>query len=197
MEIQDRLSARLRPLRLYRLDGSTLVDAELAAYAAGLAVLENILDTLEQELFVSTAQDYGLALREQLFGGVKQSLPLSDRREMLLYRGGITAADCTREGIERAVAAAGVRCAIQENRPDGVLYLNCMELLNPFTGRDAVQKAAQDFLPAHLQAQFDFRDLSWDAIDARGLDFDGMDAAGRTWDQIDQFEEEIWNAHQS
>ena len=38
MEIQDRLSARLRPLRLYRLDGYTLVDAELAAYAAGLAV---------------------------------------------------------------------------------------------------------------------------------------------------------------
>ena len=72
-----------------------------------------------------------------------------------------------------------------------------MELLNPFTGREAVQKAAQEFLPAHLQAQFDFRDLSWDAIDARGLDFDGMDAAGRTWDQIDQFEEEIWNAHQS
>ena len=29
MEIQDRLSARLRPLRLYRLDGSTLVDLSL------------------------------------------------------------------------------------------------------------------------------------------------------------------------
>lgn len=106
MEIQNRLSAQLRPLRLYRLDSSTLVDAELAAYAAGIGFWEDTLDTLERELFVTTALDYGLSLREQLFGGSNPSLPLSDRREMLLYRGGITAADCTREGIERAVAAA-------------------------------------------------------------------------------------------
>lgn len=196
MEIQNRLSAQLRPLRLYRLDGSSLVDAELAAYAAGIGFLEDTLDTLERELFVTTALDYGLSLREQLFGGINPSLPLSDRREMLLYRGGITAADCTREGIERAVAAAGVRCSIQENRPDGLLYINCIELLNSFAGQEAVQRAAQEFLPAHLDALFDFRDLSWNAIDIRALDFNAMDAAGRTWDQIDQFEEEIFHAHQ-
>ena len=196
MEIQNRLSAQLRPLRLYRLDGSTMVDAELAAYAAGIGLLEDTLDTLERELFVSTALDYGLSLREQLFGGNNPWLPLSDRREMLLYRGGITAADCTREGIERAVAAAGVRCSIQENRPDGILYINYMELLNSFAGQEAVKRAAQEFLPAHLEALFDFRDLSWNTIDARGLDFNAMDTAGRTWDQIDQFEEEIFHAHQ-
>lgn len=197
MDAIHRLRARLRPLGLYRLDGSTLVDAELSAYAAGLSLLDEELARLEREAFVPTAREEGLTLRERLFGGGKPSLPLEARREMLLYRGGVTASDSTRERIERAVAAAGVRCSIGENRADGILYLNCMELLNAFTGKQSAQRAAQEFLPAHLETVFDFRDLSWDSLEQRGLTFAVMDAAGRSWDSIDHFEEEISYAHQS
>lgn len=197
MEVYQRLVSRLRPLRLYRLDGSTLVDAELFAYAAGLSLLEEELLTLEREAFVATARDYGLSLRERLFGSVKTALPLEDRREMLLYRGGVTAADCTRQGVERAMAASGIRCSIGENRKDGLLYINCIAFLNPFADQQSVIRAAQESLPAHLSVLFDFRALAWDDIDQRDLSFDTMEAAGLSWDQIDQFKEEIVDADQS
>ena len=144
-----------RPLRLYRLDSSTLVDAELAAYAAGIGFWEDTLDTLERELFVTTALDYGIPPGATVWRS-NPSLPLSDRREMPLYRGRDYSGGLYPGGIERAVAAAGVR-SIQENRPDGLLYINCIELLNSFAGQEAVKRAAQEFLPAHLDALFDFR----------------------------------------
>lgn len=197
MEIYQRLVSRLRPLGLYRLDGATLVDAELLAYAEGLALLEEDLMALQREAFVSTAQDYGLSLRERLSGPIKSALPLKDRREMLLYRGGVTAADCTRPGVERAMAASGIRCSIGENREDGRLYINCIAFLNPFVNQQSVIQAAQEFLPAHLNVFFDFRALSWEHIQRRGRSFDDMDAAGLRWDEIDQYKEEIVDADQS
>ena len=42
----------LRPLGIYKLEKGTLVYAELAAYAAGLDLLEDGLDELEREAFL-------------------------------------------------------------------------------------------------------------------------------------------------
>ena len=77
----------LRPLGIYKLEKGTLVYAELAAYAAGLDLLEDGLDELEREAFLPTAQGEGISRREEIYGKPKTLLPLRERREMLLYRG--------------------------------------------------------------------------------------------------------------
>ena len=81
----------LRPLGIYKLEKGTLVYAELAAYAAGLDLLEDGLDELEREAFLPTAQGEGISRREEIYGKPKTLLPLRERREMLLskqYPGG-------------------------------------------------------------------------------------------------------------
>ena len=73
----------LRPLGIYKLEKGTLVYAELAAYAAGLDLLEDGLDELEREAFLPTAQGEGISRREEIYGKPKTLLPLRERREML------------------------------------------------------------------------------------------------------------------
>ena len=56
---------------LYDLSGSTQVEGELAAYAAGFALVEDALEDLLGELFVSTAQGPGLDRWEKLLWGMR------------------------------------------------------------------------------------------------------------------------------
>lgn len=190
MDVLQTLKKALQPLRLYQFTGNTLVECELAAYAAALQPLEEEIETLERELFIATAEDYGLSLREELAGRAKPQASLESRREMLFYRGAVTSNDFTRAGIERALVAAGIRASIVEQPGSSSLYINCIETLDHFVSQEQAMEEAGQFLPAHLDASFDFRPLSWEQIEQKGLTFDQMDAKGLSWQQIDAYEEE-------
>ncbi|MFQ9873064.1 MAG: hypothetical protein ACLRVT_08805 [Oscillospiraceae bacterium] len=177
----------LRPLGIYRLDEGSLVYAELAAYAAGLDLLEEGLDELEREAFVQTAQGEGISKREKIYCKPKTLLPLQERREMLLYRGAINNRNNTRADLERALVACGLRATVKENLDGATIYINCFDFLEDFQGQEEIRKAAGEFLPCHLEAAFDFRTLDWDKIDSLGKTFSEMDAAAMTWEEIDAY----------
>ncbi len=190
MSLQEqfvKLQQKLRPLNLYLLNGNTLVDAELKAYAAGLNILATKLETLEKEAFVATAESYGLAFRERLSGRIKDSVDINDRRAMLNYRNSITANDFTKADIERALLACGIEAKIDEHFNGESIYVQCVNLLDEFESRDEVLAAAEEFLPAHLEVIFDFRSFCWDDIDALLNTFDYMDSKALSWDEIDVY----------
>lgn len=194
MSLQEQftnLQQKLRPLNLYSLTGETLVDAELKAYAKGLDILQTKLDTLEREIFINTAQTFGLALRERLFGRVKNSVSLENRRNMLDYRNSITANYFTKNDIQNALAACGLNTQITEYFDGERIYIRCLSLLDNFSSKSEAIAAAQEFLPAHLQAEFDFRNLPWDYIDSLEETFDEFESKNLTWNQIDTYNEII------
>lgn len=183
----ERMKEVLRPLGVYRLDGDTLVEKELQAEACALQELEEEIDRFERELFISTAEEEGLILREKLCGGEKAGQPLSNRRKMLLFRGAVTAAGNTRRKVEEALTACGLLCSVTEFYDR--LYINCYGLLDQTLTKEGAVKAAQEFLPAHIPSDFDFRERSWQEIEAEGLTFAQMDLANLTWKQIDSYED--------
>lgn len=194
MSLQEQftnLQQKLRPLNLYSLNGNTLVDAELKAYAKGLDILASKLDTLQREIFINTAQTFGLALRERLFGRIKSSVSAANRREMLNYRNSITANDFTKEDIKNAMTACGLNTCIQENFDGESIYIRCLSLIDNFSTKSEAIAAAQEFLPAHLNAEFDFRDLTWDYIDSLEESFNEFEAKNLTWNEIDTYNEII------
>lgn len=180
--MKDKLAAT----GLYRLDEATLADAELKAYAAGLEPVYTLLDELERECFLPTATGWGLDLRERLFGLKRSALPAADRRRMLAYRGAVTANDFNSESIARAVTAAGMETTITEDIPGKRIYLNCRKILDETKPKAQLIAEATQFLPAHLEAQFDFGYVTWDYIDGQDRTFDQMDGKNFTWDTIDQ-----------
>ena len=74
----------LRPLGIYRLDEGSLVYAELAAYAAGLDLLEEGLDELEREAFIQNRPGEGVSKREKIYGKPSSAAPAGAKRNASL-----------------------------------------------------------------------------------------------------------------
>ncbi len=180
-ETQERMQKILRDTGLYTGEGKIL-SAELAAYSAGLSVLLDALASLRRNLFVGTADAEGLERFERLFRIVPSTDSVENRRAMLIERGSITTADCTRAALEKQLLAAGIRGNIVEQF-EGGLYVNVHEVLG--ISEAAATAEVADFLPAHLAYTLDFGKNTWDAVDAREMTFAEMDLKNKTWNEID------------
>ena len=190
MNIIDSMKEKLSVFSIYDLDKqNSLVLAELNAYKKGLDIIKESLDELERECFLSTAQDFGLDLREKVFTSKKDDLTFDERREMLKYRYSITSNDFNKSSIEKALIAAGIRCYIIENPGNQSFYINCLERFDTTLSQEESQSSAEKFLPAHLSYEFDFRPLQWSQIEERDLTFQEMDNADLTWNEIDNYQE--------
>ena len=97
--------------------------------------MEDGLDELEREAFLPTAQGEGISRREEIYGKPKTLLPLRERREMLLYRGAINNRNNTREDLERALVACGLRAQVKENLDGASIYINCFDFWRIFRAR--------------------------------------------------------------
>ena len=189
MNALDSMTAAMKPTGLYALTGSTAVDFELQAYAAELNLVYDALALLERESFAATATDYGLALRLRQFG-----LPSGgavEERAAVLELGAVTPDDFTGDGVTSALHAAGLDCEITENAAAQKLYLNCSAELVSSASRNAAVKTAKLFLPAHLNAELDFRSISWNNIDQADNVYDALDAFDLTWDAVDCYQNAV------
>lgn len=79
------MKQKLEPLGLYDLSGSGEVDCELKAYAEGLDTLFDMLDELQRENFIQTAESFGLSRRESFEIRERAELPVQERRDSLMY----------------------------------------------------------------------------------------------------------------
>lgn len=180
---------KMKDIGLYACTGTTLVEAELKAYAVGLELLCQTLWELERESFVLTASEEGLELRERSCGGLRDFLSLEDRREMLLYRMAVTVNDYTAKGLEQALLAVGIRTAVS-GMEDKSVYINVLGTTGERKkSQEEIKAAAAEFLPAHAEWFFDFGVLSWDYIDGKENTFDQMDRADLAWSEIDGYAE--------
>ena len=150
------MKQKLRPLGFYNLNDGTLIDAELSAYAVVLDEISAILEEIERECFISTAESYGLGMRERTFGPEQTSKSAEERRNVLLYRSSITANDFTKSSLEKALISAGLVGTIVEQPTDNKIQINCTGLANENINKTEAQKIVEEFLPAHLECTFNF-----------------------------------------
>ena len=172
---------------VYQLEQS-LIEAELAAYQAGLEKVMEDQERLWQDLFIQTASEEEISRKELMFGPERPLLDLESRRKMLLFRNAVTENDYTREALKRDLVAIGLETDIVEQPEQEKIEINVIRVLGEFDSQEQAQQMAEEFLPAHLLYEFDFRNLFWDTVDAKEMTFDAMDAADLKWDEIDAYE---------
>lgn len=151
------MQKRLRETGLYKLDGTTMADAELKAYAAGFQIVMDAYETLAGELMVKTAESFGLTLREGLIGLTLSHLPLEQRRGQLLQNLSVCGNDYTVAAIEKALDGVGITARITERPDDNAITVMVTDLSR--TGAEsqsAVEALAELYLPAHLHVTYDF-----------------------------------------
>ncbi|WP_444658808.1 hypothetical protein ACRQV7_14605 [Caproiciproducens sp. R2] len=186
MKALESMIAKMKAAKLYSLSGNTTVDCELRAYAQGFAMVCGELETLQRESFVATASDYGLENAEKLLRIGAQGNG-EERRNAVMKRCAVTPNDFTVSDMEQIFAMEGVDARICERFADQCIYVNCMDASFTEKKKEAVLQTAKNYLPAHLNAELDFRSISWNNIDGADETFDTKDAFSYTWDAIDGF----------
>jgi hypothetical protein len=180
------LYAALAPLGLYALHTDSLIDRELLAYDVAFAVLDDLLDQIEKQAFIQTADGEGLAAHERMMGlGAKPELLPEVRRDLVLYRLAVAPLDFTAAGLERSLLAAGVEAVVLENWPDESVTVHSIRFFDTFDGLDSLMERLSAMLPAHLDWEFDTGILDWDLFDQKGPTWDAWDTADFTWDMFD------------
>lgn len=143
MDALDSMKKQLAPTGLYRLDGTTTVDYELAAYAEGLnAVCEELLK-LQAESYAATASDYGLREKERAFA-LPLSRDISSRRQALLKLCSVRDGTCTKAGLESALSAYGIEVNLEEDPANSKIIAHFLSM--PACGTEEAQKKTGNIL---------------------------------------------------
>lgn len=186
MRALESMVSNMKATGIYTLNGTTQVDRELRAYAAGLDMAFDALAELQRESYVATASDYGLFNRESTLQ-IGAAGDTQERRSRILKRCVITPNSFTRADMEYALAVPGADVEVCECMTEKKIYVNCKDADAQSEQGLSIQKAAKLFLPAHLNAELDFRSISWNNIDGENQSFDTLDARSLPWDAVDDY----------
>lgn len=172
----------LAPLGLYDLDGKQN-RGELAALGSELDTVESLLEWVERESLLATAEDEGLARREALFVKKPAASTVAERREAVAALLRISEDSLTPEAINDTLAGCGVRARAVE-LADGGLRVVFPRTAGVPEGFEQMKRIILDILPCHLDVEFYFRYLTWAECETAAYTWEQVEAAEHTWDSF-------------
>ncbi len=179
------------PLGIYSITEDSNIYCELAAYAEGLDMLSEELDTLLSECFCATAESFGLEERERLWGRVRNDLNTEKRRQMILLRSTYGLEDFTLKGVQKLVGFLGLDAQVQEYPKAQRLVLDATKEAFTTGQKNWFRAQLEALLPAHLEIDIVWQGFCFDNIDNNNLTFDRMDASNMPWSRIDIYTADI------
>ena len=184
------MTEKLHALGIYSTTTDTNIDKELHTYGNALEILTETADNLLQEIISDTATDYGLSLREMLWGLVRSDLSVAQRRENIRNRLKINASDFTLQGMTAFLSSLGIEAEIIEIPDRYRLYINVTNGENfSIPIRRYLTQQINEYFPAHCMVFTDYRTGGdWDSLDAKRILFGVYDSYHYTWDDFENFE---------
>ena len=188
MIVLDSLIEKHRPLHIYNIEQGSNIFCELSAYAEGLQMLRDELDTMLRECFPATAEDYGLEIPERLWGKVRSDLETEKRRQMLIARSSFGYDDFTLSGIQKLLCFLGVEGVVYEYPLTNRIVVDTKGRNLTPGQKNWIRTQLESLLPAHLDIDVLWGTFCFDDIDDKNLTFDYMDSQSMTWSEIDEYE---------
>lgn len=152
MNIYNRIMDIICKFKIYSKDNVNL-QGEMYAFSKGLEIVGNRLETMEKECFVSTAEDYGLTVKERYFDSITRADNIKDRREMLLSILSVNETDFNLSGMKKFMGQFPVNSKITEFVASNRIVITFDRnewIVNNF---DFVKSCVEDFFPSHLEFQ--------------------------------------------
>lgn len=186
MSVPASMIRKLSDIGVYEMTGDALTE-ELTVYARELDRVENLLDSVLNEAFFATAMEEGLEGFERIFGPVRSSLSLAQRRGMLCKRLLLGSDSFTPSKMATALDSLNLSYTLSEYPT--AFRLNIIADTDYTAGEQAlILREIEQMCPAHLEVQVCFNTLPWSELDAKGLTFDEIDALDMTWTAFDQID---------
>lgn len=187
MNALNSLIKKHEPLGIYNITEGGNIHCELEAYAEGLDMLSNELDTLLTECFSATAESFGLEEREKLWGRVRDDLSTEKRRQMLLLRSSFSLADFTLNGAQKIVSFLGLDAQVQEYPRMQRLVIDVSKEGFTEGQKKWIRSQLDALFPAHLETDIVWQGFSFDDADSKNLTFDNIDEKSLPWSEIDTY----------
>lgn len=186
MKAYESMTKKLSPTGIYSLEENGAISNELKTYSTGIDQSDDILDIIIREAFVSTAEDYGLSMWEEMFGGIQSGVDASTRRKLIKGRLQLNYSNFTPSGVKEIINSLGITSYTLTENP--ALFLVIIDLSAQSytkTQRKWIKEQLEELLPAHLEISTIFGTVTWNEIDNMSLTADQMDAKNYSWDDID------------
>lgn len=179
------LEKKLAPLNIYNICEGTNIFAELSAYAYAIDKHRQNTEIVLRECFISTAESYGIEMREEVFGNPREDYTLEQRRAMLTLRRGFGDSDFTLAGFDKFMVSLGV--GSYNLLEMFSTYEAVVTLFNTFSNTDAewIKNQINLFLPAHIVVYVYYGGPAFSEIDAADLTYADFDTNNKTWKQIE------------
>ncbi len=184
------MTDKLSPLGIYNISQESNIYNELFAYSSAIEDFTESADELLREAIITTAQDYGLYMRETLWSVPRTDLSVAERRASIFKRFGIGLSEFNLNGMYDFLASLGLSGEITEVSEKYRIYIKIDNAENvSFPVRQYLTSQIEEFFPAHCQIFVDYRtEGTWDDLDAKRTMFDTYDLFGSTWEQLENFE---------
>lgn len=147
------MSEKLAKTGLYNTNEGQLVYAELMAYAEGLDIYYNALDELIRECFVSTAETYGLEMREKFIDKCIINSSIESRRKSILTALSICNTDYTKSGFQKCLGIFGIDGTLTEDAKNRKFTFTCTTAI-PETKLKIIQEQLSAFLTPNFDLEF-------------------------------------------
>lgn len=188
MGCRESVNRLMREVGIYRFpkegENLSLIQCELEAYFSVLEPLEKRIQALGGNSFLIEAEEGCLRRFERMLGiPVNGQVSLETRRRMALERFQIGPNDFSLEGIKKALRAAGLEAIVRENPGSGVLTIIAQETADRALNLEEARKAVKQFLPAHLEADFQTGGLTWNELAGLNWSWASLEGLSKCWDE--------------
>lgn len=185
MSCADRLKELLRPMGVYRLEG-TVNGGELEAMGAALDACAACLEDAEREMLLVTAEGMGLEAVESLLTRRPVADTLKRRRAALAALLRIGGDSFTLDAINDNLAGCGLNAKVNETDTPGIVEVRFPEVPGIPDGFEEMRRIIEDILPCHLLVRYVYWYVTWALMEKKFPIWRVLEDSGLSWVEIEK-----------
>ena len=175
----------LRPLGVYRMEG-TASGAELESVGCALDSAEAVLEHLEREMCLATAEDMGLDKIESLLTRRPVADTTRRRRAALAALLRIGGDSFTRKAINDNLTGCGLNAVASERGEPQTVEVRFPDVPGIPEGFEEMREIIEDILPCHLNIIYVFWYITWAVMEDRFETWGDIEALNLTWEELEK-----------
>ena len=184
MEHESNLLDLLRPLGVYDLIAGTVHRGELAAYGAGLDAVGGLLEELFREMFLTTAEEYGLERVEELLPYRPLSGSVEERRRALAALLRIGGGSATLRSVNDTLSGCGINALASEGAHPGCVEVGFPNVEGIPENFEGLRTIIEEILPCHLDISYVFWFATWGEVAGKAATWGAAEKTGKSWYEL-------------
>lgn len=181
----EALRQLLRPLRIYQLEG-TANAGELDAQGEALDGVEGVLEEIQREMLVCTAEDRGLEAIESLLARRPVAPDLESRRAALAALLRIGGDSFTLEAINDNLKGCGINAVAGETDTPGKVTVRFPNVPGIPDGFEDMKEIIESILPAHVLIEYIYWYITWALMEQKFETWGDIEAIEPTWQELEK-----------